>query len=1452
MDNEPHQPLALSTVCLDNVRTNRGDCSAAEPVFGKGRERSVINTDNVMLNHATEYGGAIQSDPASGRNANMNELQNRYGRLDKISQRLLQLQAFLRSGPNYYELSSQANLLELKQDNGRPLTQSFVKESLKTWEKSGLLSLFSTKPAPELMDTLVREGLACEDSAKLLAQAPAQASDSWRHPNEVLDFYVAFYDRDVNAWNTARQKIVDGSLPLLFPFCHMIFDRLPDELQSGFFSFVIPAWIVKGQADPEAQRALRERLDVNLPFPSGLLPRLLEWALASGDRALLERIRVQTAGKMRDVEGCWRLLSGDFAEAFALLSETMSSRASARTLTKLGGLPSVIAILGAIAGDANVSLEAAFKATTVVLKPGTTPYGDAFAIAQHGLMFMRSPGNAGKLIADLNAVAQSPLAKWTAGYLQTWLAPDANANSQMVGLTDAAKLLRASGLDWLSAETYAAASRLKQGTADEHRKLAEQLHRERGTASLHACAQPEPVWSRTLSAIALLGGQAKVTVGTDPSSEPTDRLIYEIFYNERDFQLEVFHQLRKGSQWSKGRKVALSRLFLQHNEPGFSFLTPEDKALCQTLKHWTEQGPYGYPEEHCEFETRTGARALIGHPRIYLRNERQNPLEIVEKPMSLVVRQLDDSQIELFLDPKPSSSSGVQFKENGPQQIALTFFDTSHQVLQVMLGESLKVPASAAPKVLETITQLASLVTIHSEIGDLDRGKEAKTAGTAASENADSMAVAEKIAGDPRAHLHLIPSGDGLRAELYVQPFGATGPVCRPGEGGATLFTTHEGKATSATRDLPLEVQTAQAVIDQCATLSTHLTNAWRAMLPSPSEALELLVELEPLTASESLTVHWPKGRSLRLAGVAKESMMRVRISRDRNWFAASGELKIDNERSLDMLQLLELVSASPGRFVKLGDGEFLALTIDLRQRIEDLRLFGDGRSAKGKLRFAAVHAGLLEDLGEMKVTSDTHWKKCLKRMREAAEINLQIPETFQAELRPYQQEGLAWMERLAAWGVGGCLADDMGLGKTIQAIALLLHRAADGPAIVVAPTSVIYNWHDEIARFAPTLRPRILAESPRQELLDSLTARDVLLCSYGLMQNEIETLEKCTFNTLLLDEAQAIKNAATQRSKAAKRLSSDCRFLLTGTPLENHLGELWNLMDFINPGLLGTAESFQERFALPIERDGDRAARQGLKRLVAPFILRRTKAQVLTELPSRTEKTLKIEPSVEEAAFYEAVRLRAVELLSKAADGKPKPLQILGEIMRLRRACCHPKLVIPESTIEGSKLAQVLETIDELRGGKHRALIFSQFVDHLHLVREQLDGRGIAYQYLDGSTPARTRKDRVDAFQAGEGDVFLISLKAGGTGLNLTAADYVIHLDPWWNPAVEDQASDRAHRIGQQRPVTIYRMVLAGTIEEKILELHTTKRDLAESLLEGTDRSGKLTTLELLQLIKP
>jgi SNF2 family DNA or RNA helicase len=472
------------------------------------------------------------------------------------------------------------------------------------------------------------------------------------------------------------------------------------------------------------------------------------------------------------------------------------------------------------------------------------------------------------------------------------------------------------------------------------------------------------------------------------------------------------------------------------------------------------------------------------------------------------------------------------------------------------------------------------------------------------------------------------------------------------------------------------------------------------------------------------------------------------------------------------------------------------------------------------------------------------------------------LPSTLQAELRDYQIDGFRWLSRLAHWGVGACLADDMGLGKTLQALAVILNRAPAGPTLILAPTSVCANWISEVQRFAPTLNivqfgsgdATMDRQSQRQALLEGLQPFDMLVCSYGLLQQEevAEIMAKVEWQTIVLDEAQAIKNFATKRSQAAMNLQGGFKLITTGTPIENHLGELWNLFRFINPGLLGSLERFNQNFANPIERSQDKPTRLRLKKLIQPFLLRRTKSQVLAELPSRTEILLHVELSQDEMALYEALRREAIAKLANSdATAGAKHLQVLAEIMKLRRVCCNPRLVMPDSPFPSAKLQLFGEVLAELLENRHKALVFSQFVDHLRIIRDYLDEQKISYQYLDGSTPAKERKKRVDAFQAGEGDVFLISLKAGGTGLNLTAADYVIHMDPWWNPAVEDQASDRAHRIGQQRPVTIYRLVAKHTIEEKIVDLHQHKRDLADSLLEGAEVSGKISTDELLKLIQ-
>jgi SNF2 family DNA or RNA helicase len=356
---------------------------------------------------------------------------------------------------------------------------------------------------------------------------------------------------------------------------------------------------------------------------------------------------------------------------------------------------------------------------------------------------------------------------------------------------------------------------------------------------------------------------------------------------------------------------------------------------------------------------------------------------------------------------------------------------------------------------------------------------------------------------------------------------------------------------------------------------------------------------------------------------------------------------------------------------------------------------------------------------------------------------------------------------------------------------------------------------------------------------------------SYGLLRFDIEAIAEVEWGTLVLDEAQAIKNAATETARSARRLRAKWSVALTGTPVENHLGELWSLFHTIAPGLLGSWEQFASRFAGPIEREKNKGRRTALARIVRPFVLRRTKAEVLKELPARTEVRLDVCLSKTERALYEKARLEAVAKLAAPVKGRDQRFEVLAELTKLRQLASHARLVEPKAPAVSAKLAVLLEQLEEVLAGGHRALVFSQFTRHLDLVEKAFAERGLQAFRLEGKTPPKERERLVDRFQNGEAPVFLISLKAGGTGLNLTAADYVFHLDPWWNPAVEDQASDRAHRIGQERAVTVVRLVARDTIEEKVLSLHEEKRDLVAGVLDGTDRAGKLSTEELLALLR-
>ncbi|MEA3359746.1 MAG: DEAD/DEAH box helicase [Thermodesulfobacteriota bacterium] len=941
--------------------------------------------------------------------------------------------------------------------------------------------------------------------------------------------------------------------------------------------------------------------------------------------------------------------------------------------------------------------------------------------------------------------------------------------------------------------------------------------------------QQTNIWEHTLNALLALKDKSRT------KTEQVDdafRMVWFLDYQDNGYcSVRPREQKRKpNGRWTKGRPIALKRL--NDELESFSYLTSQDKQICSHIyEHEYKDGWYTNVEYIFDDKYLS---AVIGHPLIFLQDGISR-VELVKGKPELRITKQKDKQIFLELVPEPSlrNEANYQTIKETETRIKLVQIDDEYQRIAELLGKGIQVPASAKNKVRQIIEQFASDITIHSDIG----GKGEQLV---------------EIGADTKLHVHLIPFGNGLKISIFVRPFGLGGVYYSPGSGGRNVIAEISGKQLQTTRDLAGEKQKVAELIDNCPTLQPYEENKGEWLLGEIGDSLEVLLELDELR--QQIVLEWPEGEKFKVAGQASLGQLHLGIKQQQDWFAVTGKLVIDKQLVVDMQQLLALTEKSQSRFIELKDGQFIALTNEFRKRLQELNRYSE-KYGKG-IRFHPLAALALESLtnGVGQLKTDMAWKSHVKKLQSAQDFTPQLPSTLQAELRGYQLQGFQWLATLSHWDVGACLADDMGLGKTLQALAMLLKHAPNGPSLVVAPTSVCMNWLAETKRFAPTLNMVQLVGAKREKILDGAGKFDIILCSYGLLQQDRvgQMLAVVPWQMVVLDEAQAIKNVFTKRSQAAMKLQAKFRLLTTGTPIENHLGELWNLFHFINPGLLSSLESFNKNFAVPIEKYKDRQSRRHLQKLIQPFILRRMKSQVLEELPARTEIRLTVELSMEEMAFYEALRQQAAAQLSELEE-KPigkKYLKILAEIMKLRRACCNSVLVNEEIVLPSSKMAMFGEVLQELLENKHKALVFSQFVGHLSLIRSYLDEQNIHYQYLDGSTPVKQRKIAVDSFQAGKGDVFLISLKAGGLGLNLTAADYVIHMDPWWNPAVEDQASDRAHRIGQQRPVTIYRLVAKDTIEEKIAEMHNRKRDLAESLLQGSDISGKISGEELLELI--
>ena len=596
-------------------------------------------------------------------------------------------------------------------------------------------------------------------------------------------------------------------------------------------------------------------------------------------------------------------------------------------------------------------------------------------------------------------------------------------------------------------------------------------------------------------------------------------------------------------------------------------------------------------------------------------------------------------------------------------------------------------------------------------------------------------------------------------------------------------------------------------------------------------------------------------------------------------------DLKIETA-GIDPAELLQVLSEyrQKKKYYRMKNGEFLQLSGGGLQALDSLTAdLGLTKSEfqAGEAKIPAYRAFYLDSLsgdGRMKLFQrDEAYGMMVRDLKTAQSVSYAVPAVLEKTLREYQKIGYTWMRTLAQYHFGGILADDMGLGKTLQVIALLTafyqekteQKAAGNegsgselplPSLIVCPASLVYNWGQEFARFSPGIRVLLIAGTAkeRQEQLEEQMRMEasegaqVIITSYDLLKRDREAYLGRTFEYEIIDEAQVIKNAKTQGAKAVKEISANARFALTGTPVENRLSELWSIFDFLMPGFLYSYRKFRERYELPIVKNQDPEALTALRRMTGPFVLRRLKKDVLRELPTKEERIVYSAASGRQQKLYTASALKLKEALAGGAWSGNGKLEVLSQLMRLRQICCDPALCFEDYTGESAKLETCVSLIASASAAGHKILLFSQFASMLERIRERLLQEGISSHLLVGATPKEERSRMVQAFASDEVPVFLISLKAGGTGLNLTAADIVIHYDPWWNVAAQNQATDRAYRIGQEKPVTVYKLILKDTIEENLLKLQNAKLALAAQVVsEGMVSLGDLSQNELMELFE-
>lgn len=774
------------------------------------------------------------------------------------------------------------------------------------------------------------------------------------------------------------------------------------------------------------------------------------------------------------------------------------------------------------------------------------------------------------------------------------------------------------------------------------------------------------------------------------------------------------------------------------------------------------------------------------------------------------------------------------------------------QILEMLLKTG-RMPLSAAESIIGIASQMKELVEV--DFADIL-----------------SLCEATSCHGCGKIIVQIVPDkGTGsFSISLKAAPMPGGERRFDPGEGSGEYIEKTENGFVHVSRDTSAELKNMNDLTDFITSAPEY--SARNARMLIIQNTFGLLPILEFLhDRPDDYAMEWPEGTQIKFRGKASASNWEIGISSGIDWFGFEGNVNLDGQK-IPMKKILSADLSKDTEFIEIGEQEYIRINKLLLKQLAALQ----GLTLGGSSDIPKYQVGRLAEvlgMGDLPVEINEEYEEQLALIQEADALDPQLPSGLEATLRDYQKEGFRWMTRLAHWGAGGCLADDMGLGKTLQTIAFMLDRADKGPSLVIAPTSVVPGWEKEIARFAPSLRTlAINATKDREVAIANAGAGDVVLSSYGLLVNNKEALSSRPWNVICLDEAHQIKNRWTKMSKAAMELQGKARLILTGTPVQNSINDLWNLFQFINPGMLGKFDLFRTRYWSSNEDEAKKKLEE-LKTITQPFILRRTKGDVLSELPRKTEIDYIIRQSDEEASMYEEMRQSIQDGFLRLNMPKPvvppamqqqaqtpqqaatprqpaKEISIFQGLTKLRMACCSMALQNPVWEGGSSKLSELHFILEHIYNEESKILIFSQFTSFLGMAKDVLKDFKIPFLYLDGTTPMSQRSELVEEFQSGKCPVFLISLKAGGLGLNLTEANYVILLDPWWNPSIEEQAIDRAYRIGQTRDVTVIRMITENTIEQKIVQLQDKKRNISDNILAGTGASSKLSFEEIREML--